>query len=356
MSSQRDLYIIFVIVVSTQCPGGCVGDDPASAPRPSSPSCGTVCLAACVGDDPASDSRPAPEPMDGRDGPIAAEQVADIQRSWAEYKGVAVEVVNSLDMSLRFIPPGHYMRGGERSPSETYRRYGGDVTWYEREHPAHAVTLPHGFLMSTTPVTQAQWESLMGTTVVEQRDAANPRLTLRGTGDSFPMYYVSWEDAMAFCRRLTERDRSAGLICEGMAYRLPTEAEWEYTCRAGTTTAFHMGDDDRALHRVAWYRENSEQQARPVGRKEANAFGLHDMHGNVYEWCHDRFEHYTQEHAIAPTGSHQGVHRIVRGGAWISAPGSLRSAYRLEANPDFRNNGVGFRVVLSRNARKGENN
>ena len=169
-------------------------------------------------------------------------------------------------------------------------------------------------------VTQKEYELVMG---------ANPS---HFKGENLPVECVSWNDAVAFCEKLTEWARAAGLISETQSYRLPTEKEWEHACRAGTTTQFYTGDSDEDLARAAWYRDNSGLKTHPVGQKEPNAFGLYDMHGNVCEW----------------TSTSIDSRRLNRGDSWSDSAGNCRASYhfRFGNSPDNRYNILGFRLVL----------
>jgi formylglycine-generating enzyme required for sulfatase activity len=160
--------------------------------------------------------------------------------------------------------------------------------------------------------------------------------TVDYTDPTRPVESVSWEDAVAYCAALTEREREAGRIAANAVYRLPTEAEWEYACRAWTSTRFSYGDDPgyTNLTHYAWYYDNSEGQTHPVGQKLPNPWGLHDMHGNVWEWCQDRFDYYAGGIALDPQGPSVGSDRVVRGGSWrgwFEGAGRCRSAYRSTA-------------------------
>jgi formylglycine-generating enzyme required for sulfatase activity len=197
------------------------------------------------------------------------------------------------------------------------------------------------------------------------------------TGDDAPMYWVSWEDGVAFCRKLTERERAAGRLPAGYEYRLPTEAEWEYACRAGTTEATYAGNlviagraNAPVLDRIAWYRGNSsegymgngvptvfwEQKQYPggtaaqrtVATKLPNAWGLYDMLGNVWECCGDWYVGKLPGGSVSdPSGPASGVMRVVRGGCWYRAPGVCRAAFRGWAPAGARYNSVGFRLALA---------
>ena len=155
---------------------------------------------------------------------------------------------------------------------------------------------------------------------------------------------MSWEDAVEFCRKLSELpvEKEAGNV-----YRLPTEAEWEYACRAGTTTKYSLGDDDSELGTYAWFTENSGSKSHPVGGKLPNAWGLYDMHGNVWEWCQDWYGAYPDRAVTDPTGTRTGSIRVHRGGSWSHAAENCRSAYRGRGYPSSRYDYSGFRVSLS---------
>ena len=156
---------------------------------------------------------------------------------------------------------------------------------------------------------------------------------------------MSWDEATAFCSKLSQQ--------EGKTYRLPTEAEWEYACRAGTTTRFSFGDSYSSLGDHTWFEGNAEKAdqkyAHLVGQKKPNPWGLYDMHGNVLEWCSDFFvyDYYSSSPPVDPKGPPSGNSRCLRGGSWLSAVGSLRCSYRGSDDPGDRNGLVGFRVVLS---------
>ena len=192
------------------------------------------------------------------------------------------------------------------------------------------MTLTQGYWLGKTEVTQAQWEALMG---------SNPS---NFKGADRPVEQVSWSDAKEFCAKLTERERTAGRLPEGYEYTLPTEAEWEYACRAGS-----IGDFAGELDKMGWFLSNSENQAHPVAQKQANAWGFYDMHGNVGEWCLDWYGAYPVAASQDPTGSAFGSYRVFRGGSWHDDAQSYRSARRNFGSPDKINAYVGFRVALA---------
>ena len=160
---------------------------------------------------------------------------------------------------------------------------------------------------------------------------------------------VSWHEAVAYCAELTEQAREEELLPEGYEYRLPTEAEWEYACRAGTTTRFSYGDDPdyTQLGEYAWYSNNSSKTTHPVGQKKPNGWGLYDMHGNVWEWCLDWYGDYPGDNITDPQGPTKGTFCVRRGGRWGTPARYCRSATRDYSQPNFRHSGVGFRIVLA---------
>jgi formylglycine-generating enzyme required for sulfatase activity len=211
-------------------------------------------------------------------------------------------------MDFKLIPAGTFTRG--------YGKY------------AHEVTLTKPFKMGVHEVTQAQYEQVMGVNPSYFKAANNP------------VEMVSWEDAVEFCRKLSElpAEKAAGNV-----YRLPTEAEWEYARRAGTTTIYSYGDEQSEFEEYAWYRENSDNKTHPVGSKQPNAWGLYDMHGNVWEWCHDWHVDYPSGTAADPTGAERGLMRVIRGGSWRYSAVIWRCGFE----PSYREHDFGFRVSLS---------
>jgi formylglycine-generating enzyme required for sulfatase activity len=176
-----------------------------------------------------------------------------------------------------------------------------------------------------TEVTQEQYKEVMG---------KNPSVS---KGADKPVEMVSWRDAMEFCIRLSAR--------EGKTYRLPTQAEWEYACRAGTTTEYSFGNDAASLGEYAWFRENSEWETHPIGQKKPNAWGLRDMHGNVSEWCLDPWKEYSSDAVTDSPSAEEVANRVSRGGYWHSPAKYCRSASRAWSEPGFRAAEKGFRVA-----------
>ena len=207
-------------------------------------------------------------------------------------------------------------------------------------NPVHTVTL-NAFEMSTYVITQEQYREVIG---------ENPSYF---TGDdTLPVEMVNWYEAVNFCNLLSDRldlDRcyERTWICDFSknGFRLPTEAEWEYACRAGTTTKFHKGDSESDLAKSGWYEMNSDNKTYPVGQKEPNSFGLYDMHGNVSEWCYDWLVEYTSDIAHNPIGARSGSLRVVRGGGWAANDYWCWSITRGMSKPIYGNSATGFRIV-----------
>ncbi|GBE99603.1 twin-arginine translocation pathway signal sequence domain protein [Microcystis aeruginosa NIES-298] len=218
------------------------------------------------------------------------------------------------------LPAGQFLMGSPDS--------GPDAK--SEEKPQHLVKV-NSFAIGKYPVTQAQYEAVMGNN--PSRFQNNPQN---------PVEKVSWNDAQAFCQKLSQ--------ISGKTYRLPTEAEWEYACRAGTTTRYYFGDDANQLGDYAWYAGNSQQTTHPVGQKKPNAWGLYDMSGNVWEWCednwHDSYENAPKDGSAWLTNDNDyriRINRIVRGGSFYYNPYRCRSASRLTHY--VLNDNIGFRVV-----------
>ncbi len=278
------------------------------------------------------------------------------------------EIKNSLGMRFAWIPSGKYLMG---SPESEPGR--------EKQEGQHEVVLSRGFFLGVHEVTVGQFKRFAREEKYQtdaERDGKgawgldesgkfvmDKKHTWKNPGfaqtDDHPVVNVSWNDATAFCRWLSKKEKKA--------YRLPTEAEWEYACRAGTKTAYHFGDDPEGLAKAgnvadATAREKFEAWklgikakdghafTAPVGKFGANAWGLHDMHGNAWEWCSDWYDSktYTKEARTDPTGPDSGKARVQRGGGWSSAAHRCRSAARVGRDPvSYRGCYLGFRVALA---------
>ena len=230
--------------------------------------------------------------------------------------------------NLVFIAPGTFRMG---SPSN-------EVDRGDNEGPQTAVTISRGFWMGKYEVAQGEYLAVMG---------SNPS---HFQGDmNRPVEMVTWFNATNYCGKLTQRERAAGRIATNSVYRLPTEAEWEYACRAWTSPRFSYGDDPgyTNLAQYAWYAANSGGTTHPVGQKLPNPWGLYDASGNVWEWCLDWYAPYPGGTALDPQGPATGVDRLFRGGSWIGPGNGSRSAQRFHNLPTITFDNVGFRVVLA---------
>ncbi|MFM7738591.1 MAG: formylglycine-generating enzyme family protein, partial [Planctomycetota bacterium] len=216
-------------------------------------------------------------------------------------------ITNSIGMKLVLIPKGTFMMG---SPESEEGRNEGEVQ--------HEVTLTKDFFLGVTEVTQAQYQKVMG---------ENPSYfqggKVQGDSSNHPVEKVLWEDAVEFCKKLSDLPEEKGA---GRVYRLPTEAEWEYACRAGTKSAYSFGDKRDSLDDYAWHYKKVDDKTHPVGQKKPNAWGLYDMHGNVWEFCSDRYGDYPKSAVSDPVGTGKGSNRVDRGGSWYFGAASCRSA------------------------------
>ena len=229
-----------------------------------------------------------------------------------------------------YVEGGTFMMGGTEEQ-------GDDAS--DKEKPVHEVTLDN-FSIGKYEITQAQWEFIMGTTVAEQRDKANPSFDLAGVGDDYPIYYISWNEAVAFCAELSRRT--------GKTYRLPTEAEWEYAARGGQHADNMKYAGSNMVGEVAWYDGNSGEQTHPTGMKKPNGLGLYDMSGNVYEWCSDWYGkvYYSSSPSVNPQGPSSGTVRVLRGGNFVHDASTCRVSHRSSDAPDKRFRNIGLRVIL----------
>jgi formylglycine-generating enzyme required for sulfatase activity len=275
--------------------------------------------------------------------PFDAKAARGHQEAWAKHLGIPVFTTNKIGMKLALVPPGEFIMGSPRREPER----GGDET-------PHKVRLTKPYRISVHEVTLGQFEEFVKDTGY-QTAAENKKLS-KMWKDAFaeqkptwPVVRVTWNDAARFCEWLSKK--------EGRTYRLPTEAEWEYACRAGTQTAFHYGEDltsDRANfngffpHPFGQGKKGpSRGQPTPVGSFAANAFGLFDMHGNVWEFCADWYGAYPKGEAADPTGPPKGHDRVVRSGCYEAFGRNCRSADREAIGPDDSSIRTGFRVVTT---------
>jgi formylglycine-generating enzyme required for sulfatase activity len=295
------------------------------------------------------------------------------------------QITNSIGMKLTLIPAGEFKMGSGESAEETAafwnKNYDLDssmAVFCKDEHPQHRVRITNPFFLGTYHVTRGQFRQFVndsgyktdaekgekpggwGWDPVKKRFGFNEKYSWRDAGfeqtDAHPVVNVSWNDAVAFCKWLSKK--------EGKTYRLPTEAEWEYACRAGTTTRYYSGDDPETLAKVAnvadatfkatlpdWIGTLKASDgyvfAAPVGQFKPNSFGLYDMHGNAWQWCADWYDkdYYGKSPVVDPKGPDTGTVRVLRGGSWHDGSIYVRSAVRDRNSPDYRDYNSGFRVA-----------
>jgi len=286
------------------------------------------CLAGC-GEDPSprpavSPFPPTVPPRPPLVAPFGRFQVKALQRAWADHLGTPVQITNSIGVKLNLITPGEFTMGSPESergrlPDETQ----------------HRVKITQPFYLSVHEVTQEQYEKLIGKNPSFFSALGKGKDLVSGIDTSqFPVESVNWYDVVAFCSKLSDQ--------EGDQYRLPTEAEWEYACRAGTSTAYSFGDDVSVLGEYAWSHDNSTH---PVGELKPNAWALYDMHGNVWEWCSDWHGPYGNKKVVSdPTGPASGEDRVLRGGPYYLLE-IIRAAFRLNNIPAYRRHSYGFRLA-----------
>ncbi len=330
----------------------------------------------CGSDDAGTPEQPASTPT-------AAKPVDDPKPA-AKTPDVPSPIENSIGMLLVPIPAGEFMMGSRLSAAELAKRFGlpaDAAELFEDEHPRHRVTLTKPFHLGATEVTIGQFRQFVlaesyrteaetdgkggiGFKTATGKIEQNPKYSWKNSGfaqtDDHPVVNVSWNDSQAFCKWLSAK--------EGVTYRLPTEAEWEYACRAGTTTMYQTGDDLEGLVSVgnvldasakakfteipipaSFFLKASDGYAftAPVGGFRANPWGVHDMHGNVFEWCQDWYGSYTSGDTADPAGPDSGSFRVRRGGNWGLSARFCRSAFRSGTSPSNRSYGLGFRVLRS---------
>ncbi len=371
-----------VEVRNTRAPGVSPGTAPATNPRSASTKPST---------NPGADApgSAAPKPLIA---PFDANAAHTGQQAWAKYLNAAVEQKNTVGMTLVLIPPGEFLMGSTPEENAVGVRMAQDAkvksdSWeygrLKEEGPQHRVSITKPYWLGSTEVTVGQFKKFVEATKyiteAEKFGFGNSHLTVadatvkpeqmkmtwRAPGytitDDSPVTQVSWNDAVQFCNWLSDQeklkpcyrqDAKSGwiILASGTGYRLPTEAEWEYACRAGTTTQFSFGDDPAMLDIYGWFNKNAGGSARAVGLKVANPFGLFDIHGNVYEWCQDFYaaDYYSKSSPNDPTGPSSGSSRVNRGGSWHYRPVNCRSAFRNSSAPVFRDGSFGFRCVRVR--------
>lgn len=232
-------------------------------------------------------------------------------------ESLTLDLGRNVKMTLVHIPAGKFIMG---CPRDEKGRLPGDFD-------KHEVTISRSFYLGVYPVTQKQYTAIMG---------SNPS---KFKGETHPVEQVRWTEVQVFCKRVSARTHKK--------LRLPTEAEWEYACRAGTTTAYSFGDDWRKLRDYAWYADNSGNTTHPVGEKKPNPWGLYDMHGNVWQWCSDwDSKSHDGKAEKDPRGPKSGKNHVARGGSWLGDFRMCRSAFRTGSAPSIRLSHFGFRVIV----------
>jgi formylglycine-generating enzyme required for sulfatase activity len=243
----------------------------------------------------------------------------DSYGAWCEFQAPRHDGKGMVTQRMRWIKPGEFMMG---SPE-------GEEGRWDDESPAHLVKLTQGYWMADSQVTQELWMAV--------GSGKNPS---DFKGENNPVENVSWEDCQAWFEKLCEHH-------ESLQPSLPTEAQWEYACRAGSTSAYCFGDDPKELPKYGWFDENAKDETRPVKQLQPNGWGLYDMHGNVWEWCSDWYGDYAASAQSDPTGPTKGADRVIRGGSWNNSAWYLRSACRHRYDPGLRYGSLGFRLLSS---------
>jgi formylglycine-generating enzyme required for sulfatase activity len=241
-------------------------------------------------------------------------------------------ITNSIGIELLLIRPGEFLMGSPDSDKDAHGH----------ERPRHQVRITKAFYLGKYPVTQGQYQRLMGKNPSWfSKSGKGKGKTGKEDTSQAPVENVSWNDAVEFCKRLSEKEKRE--------YRLPTEAQWEYACRAGSQTRWCFGDEKAGLGEYGWFEGNSGRRTHPVGQKKPNAWGLYDMHGNVWEWCRDWWgkDYYPKSPADDPPGPQAGARRVLRGGCWYIHAAHCRSAERFSFPPEIRGNCQGLRVSLA---------
>lgn len=293
--------------------------------------------------------------------PFNAEQAKAHQEAWAKYLKVPVEYENSIGMKFRLIPPGEFMMGSMDEEINHALKDGNFPEFIKSEGPRHNVIITQPIFLATHEVTQNQYSTVTKNNPAHYSSVANLDCS------DYPVEMVSWNDAAQFCAKLSEREDlkplyirtgKAATPLAGAAYRLPTEAEWESACRAGTTTKFWVGERDVDLVQAAWFSANSNGRTHAVGKLRPNPLGLFDVHGNVSEWVQDSWEptyyaQFEEKSAIDPSGTPSvGSRRVAHGESWSHGINQSRASCRYADVPTLRLSNIGFRVALSVDAVK----
>ncbi len=299
--------------------------------------------------------------------PFETATAANLQQLWAKFLKLPVQHTNSLGMKFRLIPPGEFFMGStDAEIAVALKEIDNDLNWPDfirSEGPQHKVILTQPFYLGVHLVTQADYEAVTELNPSHFSPWGAGSEAVSGLATSrHPVEMVSWDDATDFCQKLRQmeaakrsltRDGDTANPLDAIQYRLPTEAEWEFSCRAGTTAEFWFGEGSQDLCDVGWYSGNSEERTHPVGELAANPFGLYDMHGNVWEWISDwhgltYFQQFVDRPAVNPTGPPESSSRhVLRGGGWSSNSLRCRSAFRGRASAGRHGSRLGFRLAFA---------
>ena len=272
--------------------------------------------------------------------PFDAVKAKSHQAAWAKHLGVPVEMTNSIGMRFVLIPPGEFDMGSteeEVAKLLEQAKATNQPDWYidflPFEAPKHRVRITKPIYLGQCEVTSAEYELVVGSNPSQFKD-----------DPTRPVEMVNWFEARGFCRKLGEQPEEQAAHA---GYRLPTEAEWEHACRAGTTTTWYGADDEVVLKEQAWLGANAGRTTHPVRQKAPNFWGLYDMHGNVWEWCQDLWgdRYYATSPLDDPAGAAGGSDRVYRGGSWSSDAWGCRAAVRIRDGPSDRNLNLGFRLA-----------
>jgi formylglycine-generating enzyme required for sulfatase activity len=285
--------------------------------------------------------------------PFDAPQAKQYQQRWAQQLGVPLQTTNSIGMKLVLIPPGEFEMGSPTQLIDEELKRPNVEWWYKvrlpREGPRHHVRITQPFYLGVYDVTQDEYERIMGTNPSEFSATGKSKDKVAGQDTNrFPVENVSWDDSADFCRRLSELPAEKAA---GRRYQLPTEAQWEYACRAGSTGRFSFSatngptskeHDEHAMEDYGWFGSNSGGMTHPVGLKQANAWGLYDMHGNVWQWCRDGYDngYYGTSPVDDPSGASNAASHVNRGGSWPYPSRFCRSAFRDGGGPGDRTRGL----------------
>ncbi len=233
---------------------------------------------------------------------------------------------NTIDMI--WVPAGKFTMGNLENSNNTEK--------HQDEH-AHKVEITEGYWLSKYEITQKQWIYFMGSTILEQQKKQYKKWKIRGIGDTIPMYFISWEECIDFCKKLNIQEKKQ--LPKNYQFSLPTEAQWEFAAKNFSNTSV-------PLDSIAWYRSNSNKTIHPVGQKKPNKLGIHDLRGNLSEWCYDWYGKYPLDSVINPTGPKNGERKVVRGGSWFGVAYNTQATTRFSDPPKNGYTSIGLRLAL----------